>query len=97
MKGGSRKRDRKDKKKGGSCQNTGDYGSAVFGAAGNQTAAEGAGNLIKMSPPQSGGRRKKGGSTLIDVGVPLVLLAGVALNNKSRKSGRKGGRRTRRR
>ena len=86
--------------KGGSCtaMSTGQYGTTVFGAAGQQQAASGQGNLIASNvPPMIGGKRRgrkgKGGSAIADLGVPLVLL-GINQAMTCRRRRGKGGKKS---
>ena len=96
-----KKKDKKDLTKGGSScgfSTTGQYGSAVYGAAGQQVAQPG-GNAIQMNPVggQMGGKKKekrsklvgKGGSMFADLGVPTLLLYAAATTRKSKSKSRK--------
>lgn len=81
---------------GGSCglMSTSQYGSSIYGDSASQQAVPGSGNLIAMNAPQQaslvGGkrRRRKGGSTVVDLGVPLVLTGMYASSTCRRR--RKG-------
>jgi hypothetical protein len=84
--------------KGGSCglMSTGQYGTSIFGDSTSQQAMPGAGNLIAMKAPENatlvGGKRRrkrKGGSTIVDLGVPVVLMGlNSAMTCRRRKNGK---------
>jgi hypothetical protein len=95
-------KNRTQRKKGGACNfSSGAYAESIYGASDAQQTAPNSGNLIAVhAPPQSGGkkmRKGKGGSSFVDLGVPLVLgLGSAALTCRRCRKGKKGGKSSKR-
>ena len=94
-------KNRTQRKRGGACNfSTGAYGESIYGSSDAQHTAPNSGNLIAINaPPQSGGkkmRKGKGGSSFVDLGVPLVLGLGSAALTCRRRKGKKGGKSSKR-
>jgi hypothetical protein len=67
------------------------HGVSVYGSIGNQVRALPNDNLIAVKPQTGGKRRRRGGSTGIDLGASLALLGLNELSKRRRTSVKKGG------
>jgi len=66
-------------------------GVSVYGGIGDQHRALTNDNMIAIKPQMGGKRRRRGGSTGIDLGASLALLGLNELGKRRRKSVKKGG------
>uniref|UniRef100_A0A6C0B3M8 Uncharacterized protein n=1 Tax=viral metagenome TaxID=1070528 RepID=A0A6C0B3M8_9ZZZZ len=67
------------------------HGVSVYGAIGDQQRASPEDNLIAVKPQMGGKRRRRGGSTGVDLGASLALLGLNELTKRRRTSVKKGG------